>query len=81
MGQLGLGAWLPTWEPNDGGGAGVCVGAAFPSRGDRDSVNWKGLELQEQEGGRGKGLPEVAPLLRGEAGLPRGDLPGVEMGP
>ena len=31
MGQPGLGAGLPTWEPNGGGGA---RGEAFPSRGD-----------------------------------------------
>lgn len=50
-------------------------GGAFPSRGDRDSANWKGLELQEQEGGR-----DYLWFLMQGLGLPGGDLTEVGMG-
>lgn len=74
MGQPGLGAGLPTWEPSGGGGG--SWGEAVPSRGDpRDLANWKGLELREQEGG-GDYLWSPLP----GAGLPGGVLPGTGMG-
>lgn len=74
MGQPGLGAGLPTWEPSGGGRA---RGKPFPAEGIRDSANWKGLELREQEGG-GDYLRSRLPGREGR--LPGGVLPGAALG-